>query len=387
MRCVSAISVGGCAFCLGPTVDTRPVHQGCTARSRSYPHNPGLGRPRRPWPVGAQAGARLVLCAPRARRLDRLHPPGAPRLTGGVVRRSAWGTGLSIHAGNGDIPISFRSDRRGSRTLRLGHDRTTSGQRADTPVWNGEDRASHWNLLEQSADGRPPVAVRWPEFRPRRRPAPCVGLVPRGHVAVTSPAAAGTLNGVRLLPGRLDPEAQFEVLQAVRRVVAAAPLFQPVTARGHPMSVRMTAAGAFGWVSDKRGYRYEAHHPSGAPWPPIPARLHDLWEQVLPGARQPECCLVNFYGEGARMGLHQDRDEADLSQPVLSISLGDDGLFRVGGTVRSAPTRSCWLHSGDTVILEGAGRMAFHGVDRIRFGSSRLLAQGGRLNLTLRVVT
>lgn len=195
------------------------------------------------------------------------------------------------------------------------------------------------------------------------------------------------LNGVRLLPGHLDPKAQADLVAEVRRVCAAAPLMRHMTPRGQPLSVRMTAAGKFGWISDRQGYRYAARHPGGTDWPPIPDMLLRVWSDLLPKARAPESCLVNFYGEGARMGLHQDRDEADLTQPVLSISLGDDGLFRVGGTTRGGRTRSVWMKSGDVAILQGAGRQAYHGVDRIRFGSSPLLAQGGRLNLTLRVVT
>jgi alkylated DNA repair protein (DNA oxidative demethylase) len=111
-----------------------------------------------------------------------------------------------------------------------------------------------------------------------------------------------------------------------------------------------------------------------------------VWERFAPGARAPECCLVNLYRE-ARMGLHQDRDEADLSQPVVSISLGDEALFRVGGTERGGPTRSVWLRSGDVAVLAGPARLAFHGVDRVRAGSSSLVPGGGRINLTLRVVT
>ncbi|MGP1358495.1 alpha-ketoglutarate-dependent dioxygenase AlkB family protein, partial [Roseicyclus sp.] len=172
----------------------------------------------------------------------------------------------------------------------------------------------------------------------------------------------------------------------VRAVVRAAPLFRPVTARGRPMSVRMTSAGRFGWVSDRRGYRYETRHPEGIDWPPIPPIALDLWRRVVPEARAPQCCLVNFYDAEARMGLHQDRDEADFGQPVVSISLGDEALFRVGGTGRGGPTKSVWLRSGDVAILAGPARLAFHGVDRIRSGSSTLLPKGGRINLTLRVV-
>jgi alkylated DNA repair protein (DNA oxidative demethylase) len=139
-------------------------------------------------------------------------------------------------------------------------------------------------------------------------------------------------------------------------------------------------------VSDRRGYRYEPRHPSGVPWPPIPDEVLAVWHEVTGVDRAPDCCLVNWYGEGARMGLHQDRDEADFAWPVVSISLGDEALFRVGGTERGGRTASVWLRSGDVAVLEGESRLAFHGIDRIRHGSSTLLPQGGRINLTLRVV-
>lgn len=193
------------------------------------------------------------------------------------------------------------------------------------------------------------------------------------------------LHGVTLLSGCLSRSEQEAILQDIRAVVAQAPLFSPETRWGKPMSVRMTSAGRFGWYSDRRGYRYEPRHPSGVPWPPIPASVRAVWEAVAPDARAPDCCLINFYGEGARMGLHQDRDEADLSWPVVSISLGDDALFRIGNTTRGGKTESIWLHSGDVVVMGGEARLAYHGIDRIRFGSSRLLPKGGRINLTLRV--
>jgi alkylated DNA repair protein (DNA oxidative demethylase) len=195
------------------------------------------------------------------------------------------------------------------------------------------------------------------------------------------------LNGARLWPELLDAAAQAALLQELRAVVASAPLVSPVTPGGRPMSVRMTAAGRFGWVSDRSGYRYADRHPLGMAWPPIPPAALAVWAAVAPGARAPECCLVNFYGEGARMGLHQDRDEADFTQPVVSISLGDAGMFRIGGTERGGRTASRWLASGDVLVLGGPARLAWHGVDRIRFGSSTLLAAGGRVNVTLRVVT
>ncbi|MFY0633568.1 MAG: alpha-ketoglutarate-dependent dioxygenase AlkB [Vannielia sp.] len=193
--------------------------------------------------------------------------------------------------------------------------------------------------------------------------------------------------GVALFPGLLDRAAQEAMVAALRRVAEAAPMFHPETRFGKRMSVRMTSAGTFGWVSDRRGYRYERRHPSGVEWPPIPSEVLGVWRQVSGTDRLPECCLVNYYSEAARMGLHQDIDESDFSMPVVSISLGDDALFRVGGLSRSDPTASTWLHSGDVCVLSGAARRAFHGIDRLKPGTSTLLPQGGRLNVTLRVVT
>lgn len=194
------------------------------------------------------------------------------------------------------------------------------------------------------------------------------------------------LKGVRILPGLLPEEAQRAIVEDLRAVAAVAPFFRPVTRWGKEMSVRMTSAGRCGWVSDRKGYRYEERHPSGVPWPPVPARVLALWRDVTGLDRDPDCCLVNYYDADARMGLHQDRDEADFAWPVVSVSLGDDALFRVGGTERSDPTASLWLRSGDVAVLEGRARLAFHGIDRVRAGSSTLLEKGGRINLTLRVV-
>ncbi|MEO0937498.1 MAG: alpha-ketoglutarate-dependent dioxygenase AlkB [Pseudomonadota bacterium] len=195
------------------------------------------------------------------------------------------------------------------------------------------------------------------------------------------------VRGFEIRKGYLDGAAQHALLDAVRGIVRAAPFVQPEVPRGGKMSVRMTSAGAFGWTSDRRGYRYAGRHPQGMEWPPIPDEVLRLWRDVTGLDRAPECCLVNYYGEGARMGLHQDRDEADFSWPVLSVSLGDDGLFRIGNTERGGKTESLWLESGDVIVMGGAARLTYHGVDRIRFGSSRLLPKGGRLNLTCRVVT
>ncbi len=195
------------------------------------------------------------------------------------------------------------------------------------------------------------------------------------------------VGGVEVFPGFLDVAAQSAMLEEIRAVVRQAPLFRPVTPRGKPMSVRMTAAGDFGWITDQSGYRYEPTHPSGSAWPTIPSSVLAVWDAVSGVSQEPECCLVNFYDETARMGLHQDKDEARFDMPVVSISLGDSALFRVGGTTRGGKTQSIWLNSGDVAVMAGRARLAYHGIDRIKPGSSTLLPKGGRINLTLRVVT
>ncbi|MEM8731306.1 MAG: alpha-ketoglutarate-dependent dioxygenase AlkB [Pseudomonadota bacterium] len=193
------------------------------------------------------------------------------------------------------------------------------------------------------------------------------------------------LRGFEIWKGHLDVPAQESLVAALRPVLKAAPLFRPVTPRGQEMSVRMTSAGALGWVTDRKGYRYEPHHPSGADWPDIPPQVLDIWAAVTGLDRTPDSCLINYYGAEARMSLHQDRDEADFSWPVVSVSLGDDGLFRIGNAQRGGKTDSIWLNSGDVVVMAGEARLTYHGIDRIRFGSSTLLPKGGRINLTLRV--
>ncbi len=195
------------------------------------------------------------------------------------------------------------------------------------------------------------------------------------------------LRGVQIYPGFLTREAQITLRDTLQQMVRQAPLFEPVTPRGQKMSVRMSAAGAFGWITDRRGYRYEPHHPNGEPWPAIPQQVLDIWNAVSNCDRAPECCLINHYSETARMGLHQDKDEADFDCPVVSISLGDDALFRIGNSTRGGSTTSVWLRSGDVAVMGGPARLLYHGVDRLRTGSSSLLPKGGRINLTLRVVT
>ncbi len=194
--------------------------------------------------------------------------------------------------------------------------------------------------------------------------------------------------GITYYPGYLDQLAQAELVQSLRRAVNVAPLFQPVMPRtGRPFSVKMTNMGSLGWVSDRSGYRYQASHPeTGGPWPAIPQHVLALWRDVADYPHDPEACLVNVYQGGAKMGLHQDKDEEDFAAPVVSISLGDTALFRIGGTERGGKTLSLKLHSGDVVVMGGEARLCFHGIDRVLPGTSTLLKDGGRINLTLRRV-
>jgi alkylated DNA repair protein (DNA oxidative demethylase) len=202
--------------------------------------------------------------------------------------------------------------------------------------------------------------------------------------------AAHTLApGVSHYPGYLDRAGQGTMLADIHAVMRAAPLFTPVMPRtAKPFSVRMTNCGPLGWVSDRDGYRYQPAHPdTGEPWPAMPDAVLALWDALSAYPHRPQACLINCYVAGARMGLHQDRDEEDLDAPVVSLSLGDAAVFRFGGTVRKGATRSLRLESGDALVLAGPARLAFHGVDRILGGSSDLIEGGGRINLTLRRVT
>jgi DNA oxidative demethylase len=196
-------------------------------------------------------------------------------------------------------------------------------------------------------------------------------------------------SGFRLVRGYLDAAAQAGLLEQVRAATRRAPPYVPRMPRsGRPLSVRMTNCGPQGWVTDERGYRYQRHHPeTGRPWPPIPELALEAWRDLAQYPHPPQCCLINIYGPAARLGLHQDRDEADFSAPVVSLSLGDTCVFRLGGIDRSDPSRTLCLASGDAVVLGGEARLAFHGVDRIIPCTSPLMPEGGRINLTLRRVT
>ncbi len=184
---------------------------------------------------------------------------------------------------------------------------------------------------------------------------------------------------MRLFPAFLSINQQRRLAAEVHGVLERAPLYSPAMPRsGSPYSVQMSNCGSHGWVSDRSGYRYTAVHPAtGAPWPEIPPMVLDLWHSTT-GV---------YYGPAAKLGLHRDQDEEARDAPILSISLGDAAVFRLGGPERKSPTRSLRLGSGDLLILSGPSRHWFHGVDRILPGTSQLLPEGGRINLTLRRVT
>jgi alkylated DNA repair protein (DNA oxidative demethylase) len=231
-------------------------------------------------------------------------------------------------------------------------------------------------------------------------PLELVGLAPRcdwrrgvGRITLASmnprPKTPPGASGLRLVPGFLDRGQQEQLVVVLHDLVRQAPLFTPLMpGSGKPFSVRMTNCGPLGWVSDAGGYRYQLVHPAtGEPWPPIPELLTRAWSALSGYPEPPQACLVNYYDPAARMGLHQDRDEEDFSAPVVSFSLGATCRFRIGGSTRAAPTRSFLLASGDVLVMAGASRLAFHGVDRIIAGTSTLLPDGGRINLTLRRVS
>jgi DNA oxidative demethylase len=200
-------------------------------------------------------------------------------------------------------------------------------------------------------------------------------------------SAIAVAPGVMLWREKFSKDEQRKLLDEVFARAAEAPFYRPAMPQtGKAFSVEETNFGPLGWVSDQAGYRYQAAHPVTArPWPDIPVTLFTLWREIA-NAPDPECCLVNLYRDGARMGLHQDKDERMLAAPVVSVSLGDEALFRIGGETQRGPTLGVPLSSGDVVMFGGPARLAYHGIDRIRAGSSPLVPGGGRINLTLRRV-
>ncbi len=195
------------------------------------------------------------------------------------------------------------------------------------------------------------------------------------------------LRGVHIFKEFVERSEQNLIVDDLRKIALNVPFFTPCTPWGKPMSVKMTSAGKFGWYADQSGYRYTTKHPNGQTWPEIPKSVLEIWKKLLPNSPLPESCLINFYQGNSKMGLHQDKDETDFRHPVLSVSLGDSALFRVGNVERGGNTESVWLESGDVAILKGDARLVYHGIDRIKLGSNDLLPKSGRINLTLRIVT
>jgi alkylated DNA repair protein (DNA oxidative demethylase) len=196
--------------------------------------------------------------------------------------------------------------------------------------------------------------------------------------------------GWRHLQGWLSPVQQRVLLAQLRSAMADAPLFRPTMPRsGKAFSVLMTNCGPLGWVSDKHGgYRYQPTHPdTGRPWPPIPELLGEVWSAVACYRAPPEACLINYYAPGARLGSHRDEDEQNAEAPVVAVSLGDDATFHIAGARRTDPKRRLVLKSGDVFVLGGSARHFYHGIDCVHPRTSDLLAEGGRLSLTLRRVT
>lgn len=191
-------------------------------------------------------------------------------------------------------------------------------------------------------------------------------------------------------PEYFDRQAQADLIEQIGHAVRGpAPFWRPTMPRtGQPMSVVLSNFGDLGWVSDQEGgYRYESHHPkTGKKWPPMPPILLDIWRDLTDCSVLPEACLINYYREGAKMGMHVDADEYALGAPIVSISLGDPARYRIGGPIRGGKTHSLKLSSGDVVVLAGEARQCYHGIDKVFYGQSRLIPKGGRINLTMRRV-
>jgi alkylated DNA repair protein (DNA oxidative demethylase) len=193
--------------------------------------------------------------------------------------------------------------------------------------------------------------------------------------------------GARVLKGFVLAESRA-LLAEIARIEAAAPFRHLVTPGGHTMSVAMTNAGPAGWVSDRRGYRYEATDPqTGLPWPPMPPLFLDIAARAAEAVGfegfAPDACLINRYAPGARLTLHQDRDEKNLRQPIVSVSLGLPATFLWGHETRGGKLRRVPLVHGDVVVWGGQSRMVFHGVDGLKDGRHPLTG-ALRYNLTFR---
>ncbi|MGJ4997541.1 DNA oxidative demethylase AlkB [Bradyrhizobium sp. HKCCYLS3077] len=202
-----------------------------------------------------------------------------------------------------------------------------------------------------------------------------------------APAREPLAPGAMLLRGFARPD-EVELLAAIAAITAQAPFRRMITPGGHQMSVAMTNCGPFGWVTDRSGYRYDAVDPeSGQPWPAMPPLLRELAENAAREAGFPgfasDACLINRYEPGAKMSLHQDRDERDVGAPIVSVSLGLPATFLFGGLKRTDKAQRHRLAHGDVVVWGGPARLAFHGVAPLADGEHALLGSR-RINLTFR---
>ncbi|MFM1814045.1 MAG: hypothetical protein RLZ98_740 [Pseudomonadota bacterium] len=195
--------------------------------------------------------------------------------------------------------------------------------------------------------------------------------------------------GACVFEGLLTTVEQRDLYAEIERLVESAPFYVPsMPGSGKPLSVEMTNCGVLGWVADKSGYRYQRTHPfTGQPWPAMPAMLLALWNELAAAPVPPEACLVNRYRGKAKLGSHVDSDEQAPEAAIVSVSLGDDAVFHIGGTKRSDAKARVVLRSGDVVVMGGPARLAYHGIDRVLAGTSELVPGGGRINLTMRRVT
>lgn len=198
--------------------------------------------------------------------------------------------------------------------------------------------------------------------------------------------------GFFLFKSKLTKEIQQEIVSAARAIVSQAPLFTPtMPGSGQPFNYSMTNCGELGWVADRDGYRYQSNHPeTGKSFPAIPPVIKELAIALAKETGNsnfyPESCLLNFYSKGAKLGLHQDNSEKNLAAPIISISLGDTGIFVLGGKQRTDETKQYIVQSGDCIVMSGESRNYFHAFKGIVLNTSSLLKNGGRLNLTIRQV-
>jgi alkylated DNA repair protein (DNA oxidative demethylase) len=201
------------------------------------------------------------------------------------------------------------------------------------------------------------------------------------------PKREAMADGAILLRGFARP-VESDVISALREIIAQAPFRRMFTPGGHQMSVAMTNCGGAGWVTDHSGYRYDGIDPnSGQPWPVMPTAFLELAKQAAAEGGfdgfAPDACLVNRYEPGARMSLHQDKDEQDFAAPIVSVSLGLPAIFLFGGLKRADKPRRYRLEHGDVVVWGGPSRLFFHGVAPLADGEHALMGRQ-RINLTFR---